>query len=166
MNAAAQEVTFSLLADYPQFVEPLAKLHFREWSHLRPGETLEQRTARLHTCCQRDRLPLGIVAHRDGGPLGSALLVPEDLPLFPEYSPWLAAVYVDEAHRGRGLGQALVRRALEAAAGLSIARLYLFTEHAATLYLRCGGRVLHRTEFSGAPIAVMELPVPEVDSPG
>lgn len=53
------------LADYPAHVSELARLHFEEWSYLYPGESLEDRTARLRSSCGRNAIPSAVVALGD-----------------------------------------------------------------------------------------------------
>ena len=81
------------MADHPELVPELARLHFTEWSYLRPDETLERRTQRLFNCCGRKAIPTVCVA-LDGEELcGSAMLVDRDMEALPELSPWLAGVW-------------------------------------------------------------------------
>ena len=53
------------LADCPAHISELARLHFEEWSYLYPGESLEDRTARLRGSCGRIAIPSVVVALRD-----------------------------------------------------------------------------------------------------
>src|SRR5947208_8395496 len=54
------------LADYPEYISELARLHFDEWSYSYPGESLEGRTARLRSSCGRNAIPSVVVALEDG----------------------------------------------------------------------------------------------------
>ena len=82
------------LADYPAHISELARLHFEEWSYLYPGESLEDRTARLRSSCGRNAIPSVVVALRDAELLGSAMLVAHDMDSRPQLTPWLAGVFV------------------------------------------------------------------------
>jgi GNAT superfamily N-acetyltransferase len=70
-------------------------------------------------------LPMAVVAHDAGGYLGSAFLIHSDLEARPQYSPWVAAVWVDADKRRRGVGRALVAEAVRNAARLGFAEVYL-----------------------------------------
>lgn len=59
-------------------------------------------------------LPFGLV-HDGAQFLGSTLIISCDLEERPKYAPWVAAVWVDAAHRGRGIGRVPVGLAAKAA---------------------------------------------------
>lgn len=63
-------------------------------------------------------LPTALVAHQNDTYLGSAFLIDCDLGERQEYKPWVAAVWVEEKERGRGLGRSLVQSATRVAASL------------------------------------------------
>ncbi|MGH6799237.1 MAG: GNAT family N-acetyltransferase [Roseiarcus sp.] len=56
-------------------------------------------------------LPMALVAHDDHGYLGSAFLIRSDMEERPQYSPWVAAVWVEASERKRGVGRALIAEA-------------------------------------------------------
>jgi hypothetical protein len=95
------------LANHEAFIPELARLHYAEWSSLRPGESLEGRTQRLRASCGHASIPTVIVAFSDAGLLGSAMLTAHDMDTRMELSPWLAGVFVVREHRGKGIGSAL-----------------------------------------------------------
>ena len=92
-------MTIEYLADYPDALPILAEWQHREWGHLRPGDTVEARRARLEGWCNRDRIPLTVVALDDGEVLGSASLIPHDMETRMELTPWMAGVFVGEQYR-------------------------------------------------------------------
>jgi GNAT superfamily N-acetyltransferase len=57
--------------------------------------------------------------------LGSAMLIARDMDTDPEYSPWVAGVFVSPTHRRRCIGRALSEHVLHEAARLGFATLYL-----------------------------------------
>lgn len=58
--------------------------------------------------------------------LGYCTLGPQDLGIAPEANPWvLRQLYLDEAAKGSGLAQALMRRALAEARSRGVENLYL-----------------------------------------
>ena len=44
-------------------------------------------------------------------------------------NPWLANVYIDKAHRGKGLGGFLLSTVRQAACAAGVNELYLYTKH-------------------------------------
>jgi GNAT superfamily N-acetyltransferase len=105
----------------------VARWHHAEWGHLRPGETLKDRIARVQRDCGHCQIPTTFIATAGPQPLGSASLTEHDMATRPELSPWLSDVFVAREHRRRGIGAALVERVVQEAWALGILRL-LFTD--------------------------------------
>jgi len=143
------------LADHDEFVAELAQWHHEEWAYLRPGDTIEARTRRLRAACGRRQIPAVFVAFAGAELLGSAMLVAHDMATRPAYSPWVAGVFVTPSQRGRGIGTALVRRAVGEAAFLGVARLFLYTPGAEAFYVRLGWQSFERTRYRGVEVVVM-----------
>lgn len=92
-----------------------------------------------------DHLPTALVARAGGRLVGTAALeVYGDAAL-------LRSVAVGEEWRGRGLGTALVRAALDLGRRQGVRGFYLLTETAPGFFARLGFRVIPRTEVP-APV--------------
>jgi len=143
------------LADHPELIPQLARLHQAQWGYLRPEKSLEQRTEQLGKACGRGGIPTVVVALEDGELRGSAMLIANDMDTRPDLTPWLAGVYVVAAYRGRGHGSVLVRRIEAEAQALGVPRLYLYTPEAADFYARLGWDVEERCEYLGRRVVVM-----------
>jgi N-acetylglutamate synthase-like GNAT family acetyltransferase len=143
------------LADHPEAVPTLAEWQHREWGHLRPGDTVEQRQARLQGYCNRDRIPLTVVALENSNVLGSASLVPYDMETRMDLTPWLAGVFVGESYRRNGIGGALVRRIMMEAEKLHVSLLYLYTVHSETFYAGLGWVLHERTQYREQKVTIM-----------
>jgi predicted N-acetyltransferase YhbS len=103
-----------------------------------------------------DRVPIVLVARDDAGLMvGTASLLSDDLEGDPR-NPWLASVFVQPEHRGKGIASTLVVAIEDAARRLGYPTLYLFTTSAARLYARLGWRALERREYRGEHIQVMD----------
>src|SRR5437899_6443292 len=129
-------VQIGYLADHQEFIPTLAQWHHREWAYLRPGDSLEARTARLRGSCGHREIPTVIVSFTGGTLLGSAMLLAHDMDTRMELSPWLAGVFVAPDHRRHGIGAAPVRRAVDDATALGVRRLYLYTPGTGPFYSR------------------------------
>ena len=67
-------MTIEYLADRREFIHTVARWHYAEWGHLRPGGTLEDRIARVERDCGHCQIPPTFIAAAGPQPLGSASL--------------------------------------------------------------------------------------------
>jgi GNAT superfamily N-acetyltransferase len=144
------------IVDHPALVETVARWQWDEWGR-DPTDSLAARIAEIGAQTDPDRIPTTFVALDGDEALGSACLVFDDLPTHLELNPWLASVYVTPAARGRGVASALVRRVVQQAAAIGVARLYLYTENARGLYEKLGWQVIATDHFEGSPITIMAI---------
>lgn len=154
-------MTIEYLADRREFIPTLARWLHTEWGHLRPGERIDDRAARLAGVCGHCQIPTAFVAVAGDQLLGTASLVEHDMATRPELSPWLASVFVSPEHRSRGIGAALVERVVQEARALGTLRLYLYTPGPGTLYSTLGWSIVERTFYrelwGEQDITIMEL---------
>ena len=159
MPQAAKEggeppVRIEELADHLDLVETLAGWHWAAWGQ--PGALphwIETLRGRAH----RDRIPTTFVAMAGDEPVGSVSIVERDMSTHPDLGPWLAAVYVVPAFRGRSVGSELVRRAVRRAAELGAVRVYLYTDDAPGFYERLGWSTIAEEEYEGHRVAIMAV---------
>lgn len=143
------------LADHPHLIPELAVLHFAQWGHYRPAQSLEERTRKLEAACGRGGVPSVVVALEGGALCGSAMLIANDMDTRPDLTPWLAGVYVVEACRGKGVASALVARIEDEAALVGVERLYLYTPDAMDLYAGLGWIAEERCEYLSQAVTIM-----------
>jgi N-acetylglutamate synthase-like GNAT family acetyltransferase len=148
-------MTIEYLADHPSALPTLAEWQHREWGHLRAGDTIEKRRARLEGYSNRDRIPLTVVALEGGEVLGSASLVLHDMETRMELTPWLAGVFVGEPYRRKGIGAELVRRIMAEAGKLDVPLLYLYTVHSEKFYAALGWALHEHTSYREQKVAIM-----------
>ena len=90
-------------------------------------------------------MPMAVVAHNQHGYLGSAFLIHSDMEERPQYSPWVAAVWVEASERRRGVGQALVGEAAKIAGSLGYGAAYICCRpELEGFYSRIGWKVLEQ----------------------
>lgn len=70
-------------------------------------------------------IPFALVAHDGDTFLGTASVIKSDLEDLPDYTPWVAAVWVEPEHRQRQIGRTLVARAVDDTFALGTERVYL-----------------------------------------
>lgn len=79
--------------------------------------------------------------------------------IFPKYTalaPWIAQLYTDKHHRGKGYGTILLKSLEDYALQLGITQVYLFTSTAEKLYLINGYKQVERLKYRDANTVVME----------
>ena len=146
----------SPLADIPEAIPTMAKWFYDEW-HNYDGRSISQITAQLSENLNRNFIPITFVAHQSLEILGTISLDISDLPEFDSYSPWLASLYVHEAHRGRGVASALVSHLKQFALSGGYTPLYLWTLGSMSLYERFGWVEISRATYLGNAITIMML---------
>ncbi len=159
------DITIKYLADCPEQLDTLAAWHHTEWQHLNPDDTVKKRMERMRTHVAYRQVPVTLVAFDGDTVLGSASLVECDMHEHRELSPWLASVYVDPPHRGRGVGSMLVRQVTAEARQLGFAEFYLFTPDREQFYTRLGWQLHERTTFRGLDVVIMKLDLTKQDGP-
>ncbi|MDP2284321.1 MAG: GNAT family N-acetyltransferase [Pseudohongiella sp.] len=145
------------LNDKPEHLMTLAKWHHAEWSYLNPLRSFEQRVEEMREDFEGKVIPATYLAEQDGELLGSASILADDMSSHPELTPWLASVYVNEIHRGKGIGSTLVKRIMQHAQDNGIKRLYLYTPDQEQLYARLGWQLLSREPYNGTPVTIMSI---------
>jgi GNAT superfamily N-acetyltransferase len=117
-------LTISDLRQCPAFFDAVADRIWRAWWKA-DGHTLGYIAGRLHENLEDTPIPFALVAHDGDTFLGMASVISSDLEERPQWTPWVAAVWVEPDARGRGIGSALVDRATKDCFALGTGRLYL-----------------------------------------
>ena len=148
------------LSSHKSLLHELAALHFAEWGHLRPGDSVASREERLAAVVgEPGSVPSSLVA-LDGDELcGSAMLLSSDMGR-SDISPWFAGLYVKPAYRSRGIARQLMQRILEEARAAGATAIYLCAELDKLSFYSSRGWSLHeQCEWHGTPIIVMSRAV-------
>jgi GNAT superfamily N-acetyltransferase len=90
-------------------------------------------------------IPTALVAHEDNRFIGTVSIIACDEDTRPQYTPWVAALWVEPDCRGRGIGAALVDRA----------GAFAFSTGAGRVYLLAGPQ--RRSFYEGLGWSVLEL---------
>lgn len=139
------------LAHHKHLIPEIVELSYGEWGRLfdaagvdkaHLAQILEQRAV-------TDALPIAVVALQDGALIGTGSIKLAEPGTRPGLSPWLAGMYVKEAHRGGGTGAQIVRFLEAKAKSLGVAVLYLSVGKAPAFYERLGWTVVERLESYG-----------------
>lgn len=108
----------------PQFFDTVAD---RIWqASWKPnGYSLEHVSNGLSEMMKGERIPFAIVAHEGAEFVGSTLGIASDMDARPQYSPWVAAVWVESQARLKQVGGTLVGQAAQVLFERGFARIYL-----------------------------------------
>ena len=115
------------LADHPEAI-PILKAWFEtEWTPYYGPDGPGNAEQDLLRSCNRDVLPITMVALLEGEVCGTVALKHESVTTHGHLSPWLAALLVAPAFRRRGVGEHLIAAVEEGARQLGFAYLYVGT---------------------------------------
>jgi GNAT superfamily N-acetyltransferase len=137
-------VTVSDLRQCPEFFETVADRIWRAW--WKPnGHPLDTIRGGLRENMTASPIPIALVAHHGAAFLGTASVIAADLDERPQFTPWVAAVWVEQAARSRGIGAALVDHAAKACFALGYERAYLCARpERSSFYENLGWTVIER----------------------
>lgn len=131
------------LRERPQHADGVAgRIWNAFWKpHGTPYEQIRGGLAKFLT--SKEPIPFALVAEIDGAPCGNCLVIENDEEARPDLRPWIAAVWVDEDRRGRGIAAALLEDGLRRCAALGVAKVYLVSRPAMrAFYVALGWTVL------------------------
>lgn len=143
-------------------VEPMTERDVEAVARLRvatffegSARTADEDAAGLRLLLAGDGFETALVARIGDASVGTCLLVRHELEPAHDFTPWLAGLVVDDAHRGRGIGRALVAAIEAHAASIGVERLYLYTWEARDFYAGLGWVVVERLKQDGHPMLLM-----------
>lgn len=132
------------LYDHIEMAEAVAKFIYDEFvSKSRSQFTLPDVLKFLKNT-NRDRLPITYVAIENKECVGTVSLFGNDLSTRMDLSPWLASLVVGYDYRNRGVGENLVKHAINEAKSLGYKKLYLKTENRGSFYSKRGWKYIGR----------------------
>ncbi|HVV42063.1 MAG TPA: GNAT family N-acetyltransferase [Nitrobacter sp.] len=121
MNAT---ISISNLRDRPEFTASVADRIWRAWWEPH-GVPLDYIAARVAETVAAARMPRAFVAHDGDVFAGTASVIASDLDERPQYTPWVAAVWIEPQYRSQRLGRRLIAHAADHAFSLGVPRVFL-----------------------------------------
>ena len=119
-------------------------------------QTLEQlKQLVAATAADRTGPEAALMAAVDGVPVGTCLLVREEIDARHDVTPWLAGLYVAPEARRQGVGGDLVRAIERHGRARGVSRLHLYTIGAEGFYARLGWQVSDRFDHHGENFVLM-----------
>jgi predicted N-acetyltransferase YhbS len=132
----------------------VARWIHEEWGYIR-SRSHQEIVQRLEDTCIGE-YPFTLIAMLNNEPVGTAALKIHDMDILPEYTPWLAGLYVPAIHRGKKVASCLVSEVELRAAELGFERTFLFTTTAGKLYEKLGWIPMQELEYDGMKVIVMQ----------
>ena len=139
------------LANRRELIPEITDLLYGQWADLfqAGGTSKDQLRELLMERAVTDRLPITLVALNDSELVGTGSIKLAEPGTKAGLSPWLAGMYVKEAHRCSGVGAAIVRALEATATDLGVKTLYLSVGAAERFYSRLGWTVIEYVNSYG-----------------
>lgn len=120
-------VEVELLADHPEALPSLREWFEREWAPYYGPDGPGDATTDLWESCNREKLPIAMVAIVDDEIAGTAALKAESVSTHKHLRPWLAALLVSPEFRRRGIAECLIAAIENKAQELGFHSIYVGT---------------------------------------
>jgi len=143
------------LANHPQHIATLAQWQQNQWHDISPQLNIDKRIEFMSTHKNTAAVPVTLIALNNGQLMGSASLIENDMEDRPQYSPWLASVFVAPAFRMQGIASALITAIIQQAEALELDQVYLFTPDESEFYLRRGWKMVEHRHYHGVMVDIM-----------
>lgn len=156
---APETVSIEHLCERPEHVPLVAAwIHGAFWT--RSTYDVGYVAGLLREAVDPDRIPLSLLALVGDAPAGTVNLIVCDSRARPDLTPWLAALFVAPEQRGKGIGEALVRRLVAEAARIGCTEMYLETD-IPDFYARLGATLYEPLAEGGW---IMRIGIPQEGS--
>ncbi len=126
------------LADYPAYINTVSQMIYDEFVVPTTSSKTFEDVQAFFEMIHNNKLPLTLIAIINNQCVGTVSLFKQDCVLRPQYTPWLASLYVDPKFRHQNIGGALIKALIERASELGYKKLYLKTENTAPYYYKIG----------------------------
>lgn len=145
------------LKSAPQHIPLLAQWHHQEWAHLSSADaTVTTLIEQMSEYLSDAAIPKMFICEQANQVMGSSSLIAADMDSRTDLSPWLANVYVNAAHRNKGLGKLLVNTVVDHARAIGLQKIYLFTADKADFYRAQGWSRISQEDYKGEMVTIME----------
>ena len=148
------EIALKQLSECPEHLETVGLWMYNEWWSKRcDSPDVVFNWLRTHT--KLDTVPYSVIALADGEPIGSCCVIENDCIHRPQYTPWVAAVYVRPEFRHRGIASIILQEAASVAARVGVKCLFIdCLAGTAPLYEKSGWTI-HEREVGDKESVVM-----------
>ena len=146
------------LSECVQHLEAVGHWIFDQWWSRR-YDSAEAVLGWLRTDTQKDKVAHTVVALVGGIPVGSCSVIQNDCVHRPQYSPWVAAVFVKPEMRHRGIASAMLQEAAVIARNADVKGLYIDCLATTVPVYEKNGWKVHEREVGDRDSVVMFRPI-------
>ncbi len=136
-----------LISDHLEVIPTLTDWYQSEWEPYYGKDGPGDARADLESRCNRDELPIGLVAIENNQVLGTAAL---DLDVTTDLTPSVVGLLVAPAYRHQGIATALLNAAEELARQLGYRRIFVSTTILGDLLNQLGWEAMGAVQFLNA----------------
>lgn len=145
------------LRDATQHFDAAADRIWRAWWEPN-GATLAEVETALSGSLGPDRFPFSLIASAEGKFAGTVSAIASDLDERPELGPWIAALWVEPAFRGQGVGEALMAEAVNRLRAQGFDKIYLCAQAKLRQYYLARGVTLLEQGVGEDKLDIFVLP--------
>lgn len=159
----------------PEHVSELALWHHEEWLRGREqqedqgaelngfvvGQDIREREHSLRSHLGDGQVPTSFIARCQAGAIGSVSIVSYQFSREQYPKQWLTNLYVLEAYRRQGVGEALLLQAVAFAKDIGLKEMYLYTRDQSLYYQKRGWQFSHQGLVQGQAVDVLSISFPK-----
>ena len=153
-----ENIKFELLFDNKQFIAPMTKLIYENWSYLKPDSYYQDLLKSFNQKVNDKYIePIHIIAKNNEEFVGGIIIKLNELKEYPEFKYWIGSLVVSEKYQGNKIGSILTNYACDIAKKKGVKEIYLQTEYIdGGLYKKLNWEPVTETFSKGDKILIMK----------
>ncbi|WP_203364668.1 GNAT family N-acetyltransferase [Bacillus sp. REN10] len=124
----------NLLCENEQYINDVSRMIYNEFVVPTSSQMTDQEVFHFFSNTHSSQFPITFVAILDEQCVGTVSVFENDWKERPQYTPWLASLYVEPAYRSRKIGMQLIEAVIQQLDKLGYRELYLKTESTSQYY--------------------------------